>query len=205
MTITRARLFAGLAAVAVIGLTAPASAAPERMRADDVTSVTTPEARFVLAPGGRWNEVGRGGNASFTFEETGREGGKVMLLDRSRGVRLQLDLDSKQVLYSDDAAPKPVMLYAITDASTVVNSMNVVRVQAEGSSFVWTGPGRWEERGDGVYQFTEQRREEWAVLLEDRSRGVKVRLELGHRQVTYADSGEPRFRPLYTITSASAR
>jgi len=51
--------------------------------------------------GGRWTERNTAGAVTFNFEETGRDDWSVYLLDRSRNVRIQLDVHRKKVLYGD--------------------------------------------------------------------------------------------------------
>ena len=78
----------------------------------NVTEVSYPGGSISLR-GNRWTE--RNADGSHTFAETGRDDWSVYLLDRSRGVRLQLDLHRKLVLYADGNAPMQP-LYQIVDA-----------------------------------------------------------------------------------------
>ena len=63
----------------------------------------------------QWAESNLAGAIVFRFEETQRDDGSVYLVDRSRGVNLQLDLSTRKVMYND-AGSKPRALYDITTA-----------------------------------------------------------------------------------------
>jgi hypothetical protein len=68
------------------------------------------------------------------------------------------------------------------------------------------GPGQWAETGpDGSvrFQYVETKRDDWSVYLLDRSRSVKIQLDLFTRQVKYDDGSSPQ-RPLYHVQSAMA-
>jgi hypothetical protein len=60
---------------------------------------------FVHASPGRWNETDAAGKPRFGFEESGRDEWSVYLLDRSRGVSIQLDLHTRKVMYRDGNKP----------------------------------------------------------------------------------------------------
>jgi hypothetical protein len=53
-----------------------------------------------------WIEGDNSGTARFRFEETQRDDWSVYLLDRSRGVNLQLDLHTRKVMYSEASGPR---------------------------------------------------------------------------------------------------
>lgn len=63
-----------------------------------------------------WEERGSDGN-SFQFTEDRRDDWSIYLVDASRGVRLQLDLHTRKVMYSDSGASTPRPLYDITGSS----------------------------------------------------------------------------------------
>lgn len=70
-----------------------------------------------------------------------------------------------------------------------------------------TGPLAWAEvpaNGPIVFRFEEVGRDEWSVYLVDRSRGVKVHVDLYQKKLYYADANTPKERELYRITSASS-
>ncbi len=62
-----------------------------------------------------WVEINSAGVVAFRFEEVQRDDWSVYLLDRSRGVNLQLDLHTRKVMYSDATQPR-VELYGILAA-----------------------------------------------------------------------------------------
>ncbi|WP_417694437.1 MliC family protein [Roseibium sp.] len=70
---------------------------------------------FSNAGGGQWEELNEQGRVSFRFEERGRSDTAVYLFDASRNVGLQLNLQSRQVLYGQGNDPMQP-LYTITNA-----------------------------------------------------------------------------------------
>jgi hypothetical protein len=104
------------------------------------------------------------------------------------------------------ASPVP-QPYAVSPTQAAgVTGRNVTEVMAPESRFVLLPGNAWEERGrDGSrFQFVEQNRDDWSVYLIDPSRGVRLQLDLHTRTISYADANEPRMRPLYRISDASA-
>ena len=104
------------------------------------------------------------------------------------------------------ASPVP-QPYAISPTQAAgVTGRNVTEVMAPESTFVLLPGNAWEERGhDGSrFQFVEQNRDDWSVYLIDNSRGVRLQLDLHTRTISYADANEPRMRPLYRVSDASA-
>ena len=201
MLINRSQILrAGLAAL--IGATAgPALAQPARgVNGRTVTSVTTTASSFVQRTGGRWEE--RDSQAVIAaYEETSRDDWIVYLIDRSRGVRIQLDLSNRNVMYADDGAPQMRVLYRITDTSDAVTGWNLTSITYPEGSFRMIGPGQWVELGNsgGRFDFAEGSRGSWNVYLIDRSRNVEIVLDIRGRQVLYNEIGQPR-GPLYPIT-----
>jgi hypothetical protein len=169
----------------------------------NVTSVAAPTALFVLLPLGNWIEEGDNG-ATNNFVEEKRDASSVYLFDESREVRLQLDLSQKQIFYSDSGSSKRP-LYPIDSASAEVNGGNAVLVKVQGGQYRMTGPDRWVETGanGATFTFVEDNRDEWSVYLSDASRGVRLQLDLGQKQVFYSEGASPK-RSLYAITGASA-
>lgn len=115
-----------LAAAFVLGA-APAlllvSAAPAR--AQPGTQVTGHNVSYVTfdrgsfrQQGGRWTEYDINNRPVFTFEEMRRDDWSVYLYDRSRNVRLQLDLHRRKVGYSPNDGPMSD-LYDIVSARSV--------------------------------------------------------------------------------------
>ncbi|MBL8305285.1 MAG: hypothetical protein JNM33_01215 [Rubrivivax sp.] len=85
----------------------PASAEPAVVNGRNVVLVATVQNGqrgpvFRIVPGGRqWVEFDATGRAVFRFDEVQRDDWSVYLVDRSRGVNLQLDLHTRKVMYSD--------------------------------------------------------------------------------------------------------
>ena len=153
--------------------------------------------------GAGWVEKRADGSTAFTFDEIGRDDGSVYLRDTSRNVRLQLNLQTRQVLYAEGGgAFQP--LYSITQVArpqAAVSGQDVRLVTFANGSYEQDG-ARWvEKRADGTtaFSFTETGRDDAAVELFDESRNVRLRLDLKNRQVWYAEADEP-LRPLYNIT-----
>ncbi len=71
---------------------------------------------FVQKNATDWVEQNAAGKASFKFKEEGRDEWSVYLKDASRGVKIQLDLHTKKVMYSDRNNPKARVLYSIKSA-----------------------------------------------------------------------------------------
>jgi hypothetical protein len=192
------------------------------VHAQSAVSVTGRTVAIVAHPGGTFEEQGGGwvekdaaGQVSFRFEETGRDGWSVYLLDRSRNVRLQLDLHRKQVLYAaGDETMRP--LYPITEAGA--DPVSPPGPPAPGRATGWDvahvvhargmfeKQGReWVEKdsaGQVSFRFEETGRDDESVYLLDRSRNVRLQLDLRREQVLYAAGDDP-MRPLYKIRSAS--
>ena len=78
----------------------------------------------------------------------------------------------------------------------------VAAVYHDGGGFYFLGNGQWQERGnDGAtFNFIETARGETTVMLEDRSRGVFIELNLAGNMIRYAGPGDSRYRDLYRIT-----
>jgi hypothetical protein len=71
-----------------------------------VTHVDTGQGRFTQVDRGHWREDAPDGRHD--FEELQRDEWSVYLLDRSRDMRLQLDLFRKEVIVGDGAARRPI-------------------------------------------------------------------------------------------------
>ena len=70
---------------------------------------------FRLVSPGRWVEADGAGNIRFNFEEAGRDDRSIYLFDRSRGVHIELGLQSRQVMYGDPQSPRRP-LYEVLEA-----------------------------------------------------------------------------------------
>lgn len=171
----------------------------------NVTAVVAGPSRFGLLPYRRWVEGTTDG--VFEFEELYRDDWSVYLFDRSRSVRLQIDLHRRQVFYADNEdAPELRLLYSVESANNEANGLNIARVSVPSGVFLMTGPGSWIERGfDGsVFNFLEQSRDDGSVYLLDRSRNVRLQMDVRRKQILYADDSAPLMRPLYDIISCDA-
>jgi hypothetical protein len=173
---------------------------------------------FAQVAPGRWHEGNGEGNHE--FEETGRDEWSVYLLDRSRDMRIQLDLFRKEVIVGDGDARRPI--YAIVDARAAdvvaeptqptpvvvpaalgAKGADATEVDYGAGAFAMAGAGRWRERnGDGSHEFEETGRDEWSVYLLDRSRDVRIQLDLFRREVILDEHGARRV--LYAIRGAHA-
>ena len=208
MDITRAQALRGGLGVLLGAFAAPAFAQRRRgggVTGRNVTSVTAPPSTFVQLTGRRWEERSPDGGGA-RFEETGRDDSTVYLRDRGRGVRIQLNLQTRMVMYSDTGAPRMRDLYQITGASAAVTGLNATSVSYADGAYRMTGPGRWTEvktNGDR-FTFTENSRDEGSVYLVDRSRNVEIQFDLGRGRILYNEVGQPR-SPLYEITGSSAQ
>jgi len=241
-------VFAGANGVALIAAASPTASAKIDANGRTVTRVVFGQqgqrlGTFKQTAPGQWEEIPAAKNgARFQFAETGRDDWSVYLHDRSREVRLQLDLHRKQVLYSDARTPAPSPLYEILVATVgksddtspaapaesgekpakgtaaaagiEVNGRTVTNVVfgQQGKrlgKYQQTGPARWEEiptaESGTRFQFEETGRDDWSVYLHDRSRDVRIQLDLHRKQVLYSDTQSPSPRPLYEILKATAK
>ena len=159
----------------------------------------------------QWVEEGRKqGVANFKFQETHRDDWSVYLVDRSRGVKIQLDLHTKKVMYSDKRNSKPRVLYNITERYAGANGWTVSEVKFGNNSnrtlgsYVQKNSKSWVEKnktGRVVFNFRETGRDEWSVYLRDDSRGVNIQLDLHTKKVMYSDKRKRR-QAIYKINHA---
>ena len=160
----------------------------------------------------QWVEEGRKqGVARFKFQETHRDDWSVYLIDRSRGVNIQIDLHTKKIMYSDRKSKRSRHLYNVTERYSGVNGWTVRGVKFMNNSnqylgrFISKGTKNWLEQnkaGRTVFRFKEVARDEWSVYLRDDSRGVNIQLDLHTKKVMYSDKRNTRRRAIYKIQSA---
>lgn len=82
----------------------------KRVKGDNVIKVKfNGGASFVNVNYKVWEERGSDGRKAFNFRETGRDEWSVYLVDDSRGVRIQIDLWQKDIIYSDLRGKKFVL------------------------------------------------------------------------------------------------
>ena len=157
-----------------------------------------------------WKETGVD-SATFDFIETARDEWNIYLRDESRGVNIQLDLNRKMVVYSDDAGNN-FDLYEIMDSSDKMNGYlaeSITFQTTEGFIGHYTNYDAanlaWIETSNNPdgnnFEFTEIARDEWSVYLRDDARGVNIQLDLHRMMVVYGDDNGNGF-DLYEITNA---
>jgi hypothetical protein len=159
-----------------------------------------------------WAERDAKGKVSFTFIEKQRDAKSVVLSDDSRGVAIRLDLGARKVFYREGAAGQEQELFVVVNSSAKINGHMTRFVTAgEGGSAIaatyrQTAGSSWEELGsDGKVQFKfqEVKRDDGSVYLEDRSRGVAIRLDVRAKKVMYRESGKKE-EVLFDIILAAA-
>lgn len=85
-----------------------------------------------------------------------------------------------------------------------INGRNVTQITYPGGKITLSGK-RWTERNaNGSYKFVETQRDDWSVYLLDRSRNVRLQLDLHRKLVLYAAGNDP-MQPLYQITGAAMK
>lgn len=85
-----------------------------------------------------------------------------------------------------------------------VSGLNVTTVIHSAGSYRMIGPGRWlAENKSGNFNFAEEKRDETSVLLFDRDRNFRVRIDLKLQEVLLSQGGAD-FRPLFKIERVSA-
>lgn len=85
-----------------------------------------------------------------------------------------------------------------------VNGRNVTEINYPGGKISLNGK-RWTERNaNGSYKFEETHRDDWSVYLLDRSRNVRLQIDLHRKLVLYA-AGNDQMQPLYQIVGATRR
>ena len=77
----------------------PATAQQKVIDGRGVTYVEFNGGAFGTEGGNSWSETNKNGKVVFRFRETGRDEWSVYLVDKSRGVKLQIDLFKKMRLY----------------------------------------------------------------------------------------------------------
>ena len=89
----------------------PESAAQAGVNGRNVTAVdhgagTVKHGEFRQSAPRQWVEVNQKGETTFRFDETARDEWSVYLVDRSRGVEIQLDLFTRKVMFGDGRSPR---------------------------------------------------------------------------------------------------
>ncbi|MGF1525408.1 MAG: hypothetical protein ACFCBW_01240 [Candidatus Competibacterales bacterium] len=168
----------------------------------NVTKVYYPGGVFEMGRGNRWLERNRDGRHHFV--EQNRDEWSVYLMDRSRGVQIQLDLHRKEIFYRHRQEPRRV-LYRISRAEAKkrlgdyrgdgrrVDGYNVGEVHYRGGVFKNTGGHHWKWRNrKGHLSLIEQNRDEWSVYLLNPSKKIRIQLDLHRKEVFYSRDHSPR-------------
>ena len=171
--------------VTCIGLNTALSAADEEVAVNgrNVREVSTGDygATFVNVESRIWHELREDGSLAFEFIEGGRDEWSVYLSDESRGVGLQLDLWTKDIIYSGGPAVKG-------------HNVRKVSTGDYGATFVNVEGRIWHElREDGslAFEFTEGGRDEWSVYLSDESRDAGLQIDLWTKGIRFSEKGLP--------------
>jgi hypothetical protein len=91
----------------------------------------------------RWRERGHS-RRTFDFDELNRDDWSVYLEDSSRGVRLQIDLHTGWVYYSDRLAPQPRELYRILNVEARQSRNDVCGRALQGQvAWDYKGTRKW--------------------------------------------------------------
>ncbi len=163
------------------------------------------EGRFVRTDGLSWKEINKDGRHS--FEEFKRDEQSVFLVDKSRNYTVQLQLHENKI-YSDPLGKK-TELYTISQSEPgrfthLANGYNVNTVTYTGvhtGKFSRIAGGNWtEENEKGVYKWTEEKREQWKVVLTDSSKKTTISIGLANNKI----ENEVSKAPLYEITKSAA-
>lgn len=88
-----------------------------------------------------------------------------------------------------------------------VTGRNVARVNFAQGYFEQGTGGSWIEydsAGRPAFRFDEQNRDDWSVFLVDRSRDIRIQIDLHRRIIGFAPAGRP-FGDLYPITASFDR
>ena len=158
---------------------------------------------------GTWTEDSTTEKNKFSFTEEARDQWSIYLYDSSRDLSLQLNLDTKEVIYLGS------YLYSISKYSeTPKNGYTVTKVNftdGEGKklgNFNQNANGTWSE--DGIteknrFSFSEENRDLSSIYLLDSSRNVYIQLNLFTKEVLYSDSSFNAVTPLYLISNSSIK
>lgn len=90
-------------------------------------------------------------------------------------------------------------------AAGPVKGHDVASAWFAGGRFARTGRGYWTEygaRGEPRFRFVETHRDEWSVYLHDRSRSMRIQIDVYRRMIRVGE-GSRGWRDLYPITRVS--
>ena len=135
----RGTLVVALAAMGVSPSAVAQTPATSTVSEPNLTLVTTAELEIYQKSPGRWVAERKSG-VTFHFIEERREAGKVHLFDRSRDMRLQLDIAGRQLLFSQGGKPF-ARLAEIVNVSAQPQSMATRCAAAFQGRIAWDGKG----------------------------------------------------------------
>ena len=140
------------------------------------------EGAFLQLSGKEWVQTTPSYN--FPFVETHRDEWSVYLKATDRNVRIQLDLWTSEVKYSDSS--QSFVLFDITTADpTRINGWMAQKAVVPDAAFVQIGRNTWVQNTDTYsFPFEETHRDEWSVYLKSTERPeVYIQLEIWTKEV----------------------
>ncbi len=159
--------------------------------------------KFVQTSANEWKEYNRENNGK-KFRETHRDEWSVYLQTATSTSnswqRIQLDLFTKEVKYTDNNLIKPSVLYKIT------STIDIDYVAYKGGKFIRTGVEEWKEynKENNGKKFKETHRDEWSIYLQTATSTPKswqrIQLDLHTKEVKYSDNNLTKPSVLYKIT-----
>lgn len=147
------------------------------------------EGAFVHLSGKEW--VQNTASYSFPFVETHRDEWSVYLRATDRNVRIQLDLWTMQVKYSDPS--QNFVLFEITTADPDrINGWMAQKALVQDAAFVQIERNLWVQNTETYsFPFEETHRDEWSVYLKATDRNnVTIQLDYWTKEVIYRDANQ---------------
>lgn len=174
----------------------------------DVDYVAYKGGRFIRTGVEEWKEYNRENNGK-RFVETHRDQWSIYMQTASSTSkswqRIQLDLHTKEVKYSDNNLRTPSVLYKI------LPSVNVSKVTYKGGKFIQSGPQEWKEynKDNKGKVLIETHRDQWSVYMNARdvakNTWQRIQLDLHTKQVKYADNENTKPSVLYNIIKSNIK
>lgn len=157
---------------------------------------------------GHWDEIRADFSPVSKFKETDRDDYSVYLYDKSRDVRIQLDLYQKQCFYNAGNDPQSP-LYQLSNPMTSVNGKYLSHVTyktSNGNGTITMNPGtnKWVEinsdSGPSGFPFEEVGRDEWSVYITNNN-GTSLAIDANLKQVKILNDNN-EYQLLYNIINA---
>lgn len=149
-----------------------------------------------IAAGGYYGGVGgrkaADGLAKLLFSKGSTTGFKQMILrasDENGTVRIIIQ-DGERIILRAPRSGGATTRYSCFAKPLVSVGQNIRQVIFKGGSFVDLGQGRWAELGaDGStrFRFTEEARNSTSILLVDKSRGYRIKIDLNKNEASVQD------------------